>query len=95
MTITHTVKLQGAQQYEMEYFTFSVTEDDLPEVFRQSIKPVEIWRVLEYLVQRELLNLQIQSGHMSMETAKMKIEWLRSCLGNTHLSEMLVSYGLS
>jgi hypothetical protein len=92
MTITHTVKLQGKQQYEMEYFTFSASETDLPEDLYKELKSVQIWRSLEYIVQRELINLQLQSGHMTIEEAQGRLEYLRQCLGE-ELQDKLVIHG--
>jgi len=92
VNISHTVKLQGAQQYEMSYFTFNLAADDLPEALRVEVTSVQLWRLMEYIVQRELINLQLQAGHMSIEIAAERIEYLRQCLGP--LSEKLVPHGI-
>jgi len=92
MTISHTVRLRKAEQFEMEHFTFSLTENDLPQALRDELTTVKIWRALEYMVQRELINLQLQSGHMTVDEAQGRLEYLRQCLGDD-IQEKLVKNG--
>jgi hypothetical protein len=92
MQVSHTVKLPGSVQFEMKYFTFVVDYDDMPEGLHSQCTMVEIWRIMEFVVQRELINLQLQSGYMAYEEAQGRMEYLRQCLGP--LSEKLAPNGL-
>jgi len=92
MTISHTVRLRKAEQFEMEHFTFSMTETDLPQALRDALSTVQLWRSMEYIVQRELINLQVQSGHMTIDEAQGRLEYLRQCLGD-EIQDKLVMNG--
>ena len=70
MQISHTVRLRKSEQFEMEHFTFMVSMEDLPLKLREEVSIVQIWRIMEYIVQRELINLQVQSGHMAVQEAQ-------------------------
>ena len=92
MQVSHTVRLTGANQYEMEHFTFMLSLEDIPHNLKTECTLVQVFRIMEYVVQRELINLQLQSNHMDLTTAQNKIEHLRQCLGP--LSEKLAPHGL-
>lgn len=92
MKITHTVKLKREAQFEMEYFTAEIEAADLPEALRSWSDVKSQLRLMEYMVQREIISMQMQSGHMQLADAGARIAYLRECLGP--LEEEVKKYGL-
>ena len=92
MNISHTVRIPTNIQYEMKHFTFSMTTEDLPVELVKELTHVQIWRSMEYIVQREIINLQLQGGFMSIDEAQTRLEYLRQCLGDA-VQEKLVKHG--
>jgi hypothetical protein len=94
MTITQRVARKvSSGDYNMDYFTFEIKTDDLPQSLFESISPVEEWRILMYVAQRECINWQLQSGYMELEVAQIRMEYIRRCLGEK-LAELVVKHGL-
>ena len=72
---------RGADSYDMDYFTFSLKTESLPPDLVSAVRPVDVWRIMQYIVQRELISVEMQSGHMSLEYAKERLDHLQLCLG--------------
>lgn len=86
-------KALTGEEYEMDYFACTFSLSDLPVEFLKSVKPVQAIRTLEYLLQREMISLQMQSGHISLEAAAGKAKFLLECL-TVDLQEKVISFGL-
>jgi hypothetical protein len=80
-------------EYNMDYFTVELSTEDLPDEFRKEVSVTQLFRVLEFMVQRELLSIEMQSGHMALDYAQGRMEYLRRCLGE-ELSNKLYAFGI-
>lgn len=92
MTITHTVKLPTGQQYEMTYFSMSLSTTDLPEQV-QTLRLSTVIQIMEFIVQRELIMMQVKAGYLAVDQAAKRVEILKQYAGSA-AGELVKEYGL-
>jgi hypothetical protein len=91
MKLTHTLKLPGAQQYEMRYVECEASDADLPPI---ELTIREKWSILQFMVQQQCLISGVTSGHMDAKNVAESIAALRKGFINDALAEKLKSYGV-
>jgi hypothetical protein len=95
MTISHKIsrRLPNWPDYNMDYFTVEMKSEELPEELRKEVPMAHQWRIMEYIVQREAVSVQVQDGVMSVSEAQARLDYLRSLLLK-ELADKVVQYGL-
>ena len=87
------MKIPGAKNYETSHLTVEMDKDDLPEELVQELTVEQIWRVLQYSVQRQGLVFELTTGYISGDTYVTKLERVSSLVCNG-LKEKVSKYGL-
>ncbi len=94
MTITERVaRKKPGRDYDMDYYTFAMSVEDLPPALVAELTHVEIWRLVNFIVMRECVNWVLQNGYEDIEVVQTRMAYWRQCLGEKVLAKA-TEYGV-